>query len=524
MEFLSDLVIALETIGWTETALAALGLVLLGFLASWVFGLLRIRLNRARARKRIARAEQEAQDRADEEHRTRSLLEETRADFEREKEHAENRISSLKDRLESLRSRLDGRIEMVGKIQRNTTTREREIQNLRDQVDRATDQYRERLIERTNIDPDEMVQSLVDDMISNCDLNTKHYVKRIERLTDARQESRARRTLQQAINRTDVVTPVKVPSAALKFPDQDAYERFKEFYQEHEEDLVETIDSGVRFDEENDIAVVETLKPVEKTIAYRTLNNIIQQKKFHYELIESGIQRYTDQVRNEQHQAARRALNSCSIDRLPDVLFENLGVLYFRTSYGQQQLVHSLEVAHLSAMLAAELGADVKVARRAGLLHDVGKAIDRQRDNGHAVVGANLAEEAGEPNIIVNAIGSHHGDMDAEYVESHIVAAADAISGSRPGARRENMSNYSKKIEELLSVAQDRRGIRKVSAMNAGRELRIRVKRDQISDDDMPRLAREIARDIEDEITYSGEIKVNTIRETFISRSTDQSS
>jgi ribonuclease Y len=264
------------------------------------------------------------------------------------------------------------------------------------------------------------------------------------------------------------------------------------------------------------MAVVETLEPVQKEIAHRTLNNIIQQKKFYFELVEDGIERYTSQVKNEQKRAAHEAMNDCRVSDVPERLVELLGVLQFRTSYGQHQLVHSREVAHLGSLMAEEIGADPDLTRRAGLLHDIGKAIDRQRDKGHAVIGAEIAEEEGEHPIVVNGIGSHHGDMEPNSVESLLVAAADAISGSRPGARRENVTNYSERIQALLELAQNRRGVKKVNAMNAGRELRVRVNNKQIRDEDMEQLARDIARDIEDELTYSGEIKINTIRETHI--------
>ncbi|MFB6346447.1 MAG: HDIG domain-containing metalloprotein, partial [bacterium] len=412
--------------------------------------------------------------------------------------------------------RLRSRDKMRSRLKDDVSDLEETLSSYQEELESLRNERISTLEKKSETNREELLSSLEDKITSDIELNSSTMKTNWSESIETRKKNKAERIVNRTINRCDITTPPEVPSAVLKFPDDEAYQHFQEFYQENKEDLIEDIESDVRFDEDQTMAVVETLKPIQKEIAHRTLNNIIQQKKFNYELIPEGIERYTRQVESEQKRAAREALNDAGISNVPEELMELLGVLKFRTSYGQQQLVHSLEVAHLGSLMAEEIGADVESTRRAGILHDVGKAIDRQREQGHAVIGAELAEEAGESDVIVNAIGSHHGDMDAKYVESILVAAADAISGSRPGVRRENVSNYSERIEALRELAGEREGIMKVYAMNAGRELRIRVNRDVIKDQEMEDLAKSIAEDIESELTYSGKIKINAIRETKV--------
>ncbi|MFB6356002.1 MAG: Rnase Y domain-containing protein [bacterium] len=428
------------------------------------------------------------------------------------------RIESYQERVNSIKNRLEGRENLIEDLENQITTQKDNLNQEKQKYEELREEFLSKLENKSEVNRSELLESLERDVVSRAELTASDHVKRVTSTVDSHQERIARRILGRVIPRTDITSPPEVPTAVLKFPDEDAYNQFMEFYEEHEEQLTEDIDSDIRFEPDSNHAVVETLKPLDKEIAHRTLNNIIQQKKFYYDLVEKGLKRYRRRVNNEAEQAAREAMNECRIESIPDNLVDLLGVLKFRTSYGQQQLIHSKEVAHLGSLIAEEIGADAQLTRRAGLLHDVGKAIDRQRESGHAVIGAELAEEAGEHKIVTNAIGSHHGDMEPNSVESIIVAAADAISGSRPGARRENVTNYSERIQSLLELAKDRGGIKKVYAMNAGRELRVRVNREEIDDEDLEELASSIANDIEEELTYSGEIKINTIRETHITR------
>ncbi len=441
------------------------------------------------------------------------------------RESLENSISRLEETIESRADRIESMLERLKNREEFSRNLQSEVEGLRDRIGTTKEELEtlrekriQRLEDKCGIVSEDLLLRLEDEILSEAELIANKTKSHLVEGMEARKRDHSRRIVNRVINRCDMTTPVDVPSPVLKFPDDDAYVKFHDFYEDHRERLIEDIDSDIRFENDRNMAVIETLEPIKKEIAHRTLNNIIQQKKFEYDLVRRGVERYTRQVRSEQERAAREAIKDARLDDVPDDLVKRLGVLEFRTSYGQQQLVHSREVSHLASLMAVEIGADAQLARRAGLLHDVGKAIDRQREQGHAVVGAELTEKAGENDAVVNAVGSHHGDMDAKYVESVLVAAADAISGSRPGIRRENATDYSERIESLRELAGNRKGIQKVYAMSAGRELRIRVNRDVIKDQEMEPLARTIATEIEEELTYSGQIKVNTIRETKITK------
>jgi ribonuclease Y len=214
------------------------------------------------------------------------------------------------------------------------------------------------------------------------------------------------------------------------------------------------------------------------------------------------------------HEAGEQAVFETQVHGLHAELVRTLGRLRFRTSYGQNVLKHSLEVSYLAGVMAAELGVDVKLAKRAGLLHDLGKAIDHEVEGPHALIGAELAKRLGEHKEIVHCIEAHHNDIEAQTVEAVLVQAADAISASRPGARRETIESYIKRLEKLEELASAHKGVEKVYAMQAGREIRVMVKPEQISDADSVVLARDIAKEIEDQMEYPGQIKVMVVRES----------
>jgi ribonuclease Y len=249
-------------------------------------------------------------------------------------------------------------------------------------------------------------------------------------------------------------------------------------------------------------------------VARLALEKLVIDGRIHPARIEEMVEKAKREVEHIMKEDGEIAMFETGVHNLHVELVRLLGRMRFRTSYGQNVLKHSVEVAHLAGLIAGELGADIGLAKRAGLLHDIGKAVDHEQDGSHVALGAALCKKYRENDIIINAVEAHHGDAEPTNIISIIVQAADAISGARPGARRETLESYVKRLTKLEEIAESYKGVEKSFAIQAGRELRIIIIPDEIDDNGMVLLAREVAKKIEDEVEYPGQIKINLIRET----------
>jgi ribonuclease Y len=266
-------------------------------------------------------------------------------------------------------------------------------------------------------------------------------------------------------------------------------------------------------DDTPDAVTLSSFDPVRREIARRTLEKLIADGRIHPARIEEVYTKVRDEIEEEFREVGEEAIFETGLAGIHPELVKTLGKLKFRTSYGQNVLKHSLEVAFLAGLMAGDLGLDVKMAKRAGLLHDIGKALDHEVEGPHALIGAEFARRYKEPDIVVNAIEAHHGEVPYRSIEAVLIQAADAISASRPGARRETLESYIKRLEKLEEIAQSYEGVEKCYAMQAGREIRVIVKPTEMSDEDADILARTVAKRIEEEMQYPGQIKVTVIRE-----------
>ena len=267
-------------------------------------------------------------------------------------------------------------------------------------------------------------------------------------------------------------------------------------------------------DDTPEVIVLSSFDPLRREIAKVTLETLIKDGRIHPARIEELYDKVCEDYKKIIREKGEEALFELGISKVDPEIVELIGKLAFRTSYGQDALAHSKEVAHLAGLMASELGENVQLAKRAGLLHDIGKAIDFEVEGSHVEIGADIAKKHGEDKVVINSIESHHGDKKAEYIISELVAIADALSASRPGARNDSLENYIKRLEELESIGNSMEGVEKTFAMQAGRELRVMVKPDEIDDLSSYKIAREIKEKIEDTMQYPGTIKVVVIRET----------
>jgi ribonuclease Y len=267
-------------------------------------------------------------------------------------------------------------------------------------------------------------------------------------------------------------------------------------------------------DDTPEAVIFSGFDPVRREVARIALEKLIVDGRIHPARIEEMVGKARKEVDSQIKEAGEHAAFDVGIHSLHPEVIKLLGRLRYRTSYGQNVLKHSLEVAHLASIMASEIGANEKLAKRAGLLHDIGKAVDHEVEGPHVKIGADLAKKYKESAAVINAIGAHHGDIEPTTVEAILVQAADAISAARPGARRESLENYIKRLENLEEIANSFAGVEKSFAIQAGREVRIIVKPDDVDDVGTTLMARDIVKKIEQELDYPGQIKVNVIRET----------
>lgn len=269
-------------------------------------------------------------------------------------------------------------------------------------------------------------------------------------------------------------------------------------------------------DDTPEAVILSGFDPVRREIARIALEKLIVDGRIHPARIEEMVEKARKEVETMIREEGEAATMEVGIHGIHPELIRLLGKMRFRTSYGQNALRHSIEVAHLSGLLAAELGLDVRMAKRAGLLHDIGKSVDHEQEGSHIQLGAALCRKYKEAAIVINSVESHHGDVEPETLIACIVQAADAISAARPGARRETLETYTNRLKQLEDIANSHKGVDKSFAIQAGREVRIMVVPEQVSDDDMILLARNISKQIEEELEYPGQIKVNVIRESRV--------
>ncbi len=450
-----------------------------------------------------------------------------KAEYLRIKESADKEVETLRkelreqdQRLQKREDTLDRKLDTLGikeknleNLERSLTDRMKNVETKAKQLDETLAQQKDLLLRITNMSPDEARQLVLSRVENEIRHETAVLVQRIE--DQAKEEAKTKSTniLLQAMQRYAAEVTSEGTTKSVEIPSDDMKGRIIGREGRNIRAFEQATGVDVIIDDTPGVITVNCFDPVRREVAKITMEKLIADGRIHPARIEEIVDLTQKEIENNIRQMGKKAVLECNIQGVHPKVVEMLGRLHYRTSYGQNVLRHSVEVAFLSQMIADELGLDGTLARRAGLLHDIGKSMDHDQEGGHPAIGMEFCRKLNEPEPVLNAIGGHHNDIPSTSPYTPIVMAADAISGARPGARRETLERYIKRLKELEDIATSFQGVRQAFAIQAGREVRVIVDPERCDDATSRLIARDIAKRIQAEMTYPGEIRVTVLRE-----------
>lgn len=443
----------------------------------------------------------------EEAHRVRNEVDKEVKERRLEVQRSERRLAQKEEAIDRKLNGIEKREEKISKV-------EKEIASEKEEIDSIFERKIAELEKISGYTAEEAKEMLLEGMEKECRYDASQMIKEIE--TRAREEAdrNAKEILTGAIQRCAADHVAESTLSVVNLPNDEMKGRIIG-REGRNIRAIETL-TGVDLiiDDTPEAVIVSGFDPIRREIARLALEKLIVDGRIHPSKIEEMIEKAKREVNQIIKEEGDRATFETGIHNLHPEIIKLMGRLHFRTSYGQNVLKHSIEVSHLAGLMAGELGLDVKLAKRGGLLHDIGKALDHEHEGTHVDIGVQILKKYKESENVINAVAAHHGDYEPKTMEAVLVAAADALSAARPGARRETLDVYIKRLEKLEEIANTTEGVDKSFAIQAGREIRIIAKPEQVKDDEISLLAREISKKIESELEYPGQIKVNVVRET----------
>ncbi len=486
----------------------------LGFLSRKLIGEAKIGSAESEAKRVLEKAAEEAESA-----KKAALLEAKdqiltmRAEAERSTNERRSELQKVEKRLAQKEEGLDERIHALEGREKQAKELESSLDERKSKLDNLIEEQKKVLESVAGLsaaDARELLLSKIQDEIKH---ETAIMIRDIESQAREEADKRARSIVALSIQRCAADHVAETTVSVVPLPSDDMKGRIIGREGRNIRAFETLTGINLIIDDTPEAVILSSFDPVRREVGRLTLEKLIADGRIHPARIEEMFDKSTAEVEAEIRELGEQATFETGVHGLHPELVRVLGRLRYRTSYGQNVLRHSIEVAHLAGIMASELGADVALAKRAGLLHDIGKAIDHQVEGAHAVIGADLARRLNETPLVIHPIEAHHADVEPKTVEAVLVQSADAVSAARPGARRETLESYIKRLENLESLAESHEGVEKSYAMQAGREIRIMVRPDKVDDAQSALLAREIAKNIEDQLEYPGQIKVTVIRE-----------
>ena len=440
----------------------------------------------------------------------------TKNDLEKEIRDRRSEISKSEHRIQQKEENIDRKLENAERKEQSLAAREKQIEREKAEVAKLNQQRVQELERISGLTSEQAKEFLLESVEEDVKVDAAKLVK--EALAQAKDEAnkKAKDIVVTAIQKCAADHVAESTISVVQLPSDEMKGRIIG----REGRNIRTLETmtGVELiiDDTPEAVVLSAFDPVRREIARIALEKLIVDGRIHPARIEEMVEKARDEVETIIREEGEAATLEVGVHGINTELVKLLGRMKYRTSYGQNALKHSIEVAHLSGLLAAEVGEDVRIAKRAGLLHDIGKAVDHEQEGTHVQLGVELCKKYKESPVVINAVAAHHGDCEPESLIALLVQAADTISAARPGARRETLDTYTNRIQQLEEITNDFKGVDKSYAIQAGREVRVMVVPDQITDADMVLLARDISKRIEEELQYPGQIKVNVIRESRV--------